>query len=91
MKKSLEILVSGKVQGVYFRKSAQEKALALDISGTVQNLDDGSVFLKVFSENESAIEEFLVWCQQGPAQARVDQIACKEISWQQFEGFQIIR
>lgn len=73
MKKHLSIKVSGRVQGVFFRASAKQKALSLGLTGFAQNLPDGSVHLEVEGEEDS-LREFLSWCHKGPLLARVDHL-----------------
>ena len=64
------VVISGKVQGVYYRVSAQKKALSLNLTGWVRNLPDGSVEGVVQGEKER-VEEMLAWCRQGPPSAAV--------------------
>ena len=67
-------IVSGKVQGVFFRASAREQAQRLDITGHARNLDDGTV--EVIACGDAAnIEELERWLQQGPASAHVDRVS----------------
>jgi len=66
-------LVTGKVQGVYFRHSARLEAKRLGIRGIAQNLPDGSVEVLVAGE-PSAVEELRAWLHRGPAQAQVDSV-----------------
>ncbi|MGR8940103.1 MAG: acylphosphatase [Gammaproteobacteria bacterium] len=69
----VKIVVSGRVQGVYFRLFTQNKAKHLGIKGTVQNLPDGRV--EIFAEAEHLmIDKFIKWCSKGPVTARVDHI-----------------
>ncbi len=67
-------IVSGKVQGVFFRASARDQAQRLDISGHAKNLDDGTVEVVACGDvaNIDALER---WLQQGPAAARVDRVS----------------
>ena len=63
-------IVSGKVQGVFFRASAREQAQRLDLAGHAKNLDDGTV--EVIACGDAAnIEALERWLQTGPAAARV--------------------
>ena len=74
----VKIVVSGRVQGVYFRLFTQNKAKHLAINGTVQNLPDGRV--EIFAEAEHLmIEKFIKWCSKGPVTARVDNIEVTEL------------
>jgi acylphosphatase len=67
---SRRFLVTGKVQGVYFRHSARLEAKRLGIRGIAQNLPDGSVEV-LATGDPSAVEELRLWLHRGPAQARV--------------------
>ncbi len=62
------------MQGVGFRWWARRRAEALGLSGTVENLPDGSVEA-VVSGSEDAIESFAEMCRTGPAHARVDSVS----------------
>lgn len=65
--------VSGRVQGVFFRASTREQALALALSGYAANLPDGRVEV-VVSGTEAAIDALERWLWQGPPAARVDAV-----------------
>jgi acylphosphatase len=66
-------LVFGKVQGVYFRHSTRQEAKRLAIRGIARNLPDGSV--EVLAQGgAAAVAELRLWLQQGPKQARVDEV-----------------
>ena len=67
------IKVTGRVQGVFFRKATQEKAHELHLTGWVKNSDDDSV--EVFAQgDETNLDKFIEWCRQGPPRARVQDI-----------------
>jgi acylphosphatase len=63
-------IVTGKVQGVGFRASAQQQARRLQLDGHARNLPDGCVEI-LASGSEAALDQFEQWLQQGPAMARV--------------------
>ncbi len=84
------IIVSGKVQGVFFRQTAKEKANALGITGTVQNLRNGDVQL-IATGNKTQLEELLQWCRQGPPKADVENVSHTEIPLIDAERFIVIR
>lgn len=67
------IVVSGRVQGVLYRRTAQQKATELGITGWAHNTIDGRVEIECegFGEN---IEKFIEWCTQGPPLAKVENI-----------------
>lgn len=66
-------LVSGKVQGVWFRAGTREQALRLGLCGHACNLGDGRVEVLAMGEAD-AIERLAMWLQQGPPRARVDTV-----------------
>ncbi|KAB1063480.1 acylphosphatase [Salibacter halophilus] len=84
----VNITVKGKVQGVFFRKSTQEKAYELQISGYVQNERDGSVYIEAEGEKER-IDEFIEWCKKGPKNAEVTEIKIRKGNFQNYEDFEI--
>ncbi|MGH8550203.1 MAG: acylphosphatase [Methylococcales bacterium] len=89
MEKCVHILVSGRVQGVYFRASARERALELGLRGIVRNRRDGQVEI-VAKGSESSLERFLEWCRHGPAQAQVDDLLVEDWTGSfDYEGFTI--
>jgi acylphosphatase len=66
----LRIVVSGRVQGVFFRRAAAEQARALGIAGYARNLADGTV--EIVAEGGSrALEHLAAWAHHGPPAARV--------------------
>lgn len=66
-------LVSGKVQGVFFRASTREQAQQLGLRGHARNLDDGRVEV-VAAGSEAAIDTLATWLRHGPPAARVDAV-----------------
>ncbi|HKC61002.1 MAG TPA: acylphosphatase [Myxococcales bacterium] len=71
-----EIVVRGRVQGVFFRASAQQEGLQLGLTGEVRNLPDGSVEAIVEGERE-AVDDFVAWCRRGPPSADVEDVDVK--------------
>ena len=67
------VVVSGRVQGVFFRDSCQRAAADAGVTGWVRNRGDGAVEA-VFEGDEAAVDAMVRWCHQGPSQARVDQV-----------------
>jgi acylphosphatase len=67
---SARFRVSGKVQGVFYRASTREQALALGLTGYARNLPDGAVDVLACGDAR-AIEALERWLWQGPAAARV--------------------
>lgn len=71
--KAVRFLVGGKVQGVWFRASARDRAVALGLRGFARNLPDGRVEVLAIGEQEP-VEELAQWLHYGPPQARVDEL-----------------
>ncbi len=73
MKRAIHCLVSGHVQGVFFRASASERAHELGVSGWARNLPDGRVEVLAAGEDD-AVDAFREWLDHGPPAARVDHV-----------------
>ncbi|QNP39884.1 acylphosphatase [Lysobacter solisilvae (ex Woo and Kim 2020)] len=71
--KSVRFLVGGKVQGVWFRASARDRAVALQLRGYARNLSDGRVEVLAIGDDD-AVEELGQWLHYGPPQAQVDEL-----------------
>lgn len=70
----IKAIITGKVQGVWFRRSTQEKATSLNLSGWVRNLANGDVEVVAWGIIAS-VDELEEWLGRGPEQARVDAVA----------------
>ena len=81
-------LVDGKVQGVWFRGSTREQAIALGITGYAKNLPDGRVEV-VMCGGEGDIETLSVWLKKGPPLAVVKSLEISALEPQQFQGFEV--
>jgi acylphosphatase len=84
------IIIKGKVQGVNFRYYTKQEALRLGVRGTVMNLDDGSVLVKVEGDPEK-VEALVAWCRTGPSRARVDGLEIREVAAEGHTDFVILR
>jgi acylphosphatase len=76
------LTITGRVQGVAYRASAQEEGLRLGLVGLVRNRPDGSVEA-VVEGSKQAVEEFIRWCRRGPPAARVADV---QVAWSQPSG-----
>jgi acylphosphatase len=81
-------LVSGQVQGVFFRASARDKAQQLGLSGWVKNLPDGRVEAYACGDEE-ILAKFELWLKQGPPMAQVDSLEIHAASPADCHGFDI--
>lgn len=88
MNKSLRVIITGSVQGVFFRQTAKKIAEGLNLVGFAQNKEDGSVYLEV-EGNEENLNQFLQWCRVGPKDARVENIEAEEQPLKNFKKFEI--
>ncbi|HUQ66860.1 MAG TPA: acylphosphatase [Flavitalea sp.] len=90
MNETIQIVVTGTVQGVYFRQSAKEKALTLGIKGTVKNIEDGSVSITASGEHKN-LQKLIDWCCIGPSHAEVENVHVEKVPYVHFSEFNIIR
>ncbi len=87
----VHVFISGKVQGVFFRSGAKEKADGLGISGWVRNLDDGRVEA-VFEGEDGNVKRMIEWCRKGPEYARVEDVGVIQEQYKrEFSGFMLRR
>lgn len=84
-RKHISIRVHGKVQGVFFRASTQEKAQQLGLKGFVKNEKDGTVYLEAEGEPE-ALKQLEQWTHKGPSRAHVEKVEVQELS--ELSGFE---
>ena len=90
MLQTISILVSGRVQGVFYRQGTREKASELGITGYVKNLADGSVYILATGTKEQ-LDAFTAWCRLGPARASVNGIQTATEELQLLENFSVRR
>ena len=83
MKRAL-VVVSGSVQGVFFRVQARDRARTLGLRGWVRNAPDGTVEA-AFEGDEDRVLSMLEWCRRGPAGADVERV---DVTWVESEGGQ---
>lgn len=88
--KTVHLLISGKVQGVFFRESARKLAEKINIKGWVKNRTDEKVEAMISGE-ESDVNDFINWCHTGSERAEVTDVLVSEESATSFEKFKVIR
>lgn len=71
--------VRGRVQGVFYRASARERALELGCAGHARNLEDGRVEVLAIGSPQS-VHELVEWLWQGPPTAQVEAVSIEELS-----------
>jgi acylphosphatase len=83
------MLISGRVQGVFYRSSTRRTALELGLTGWVRNLPDGRVEIVVEGE-EDQVKRLIDWCRKGPPSADVKGLEVKkELHTGEFKRFSV--
>jgi len=88
--KHLNIVISGKVQGVYFRLSTKAVADQLGVKGIACNKPDGTVYIEAEGD-DFALEAFLEWCHEGPDRAVVEKVAYDVGKVKNYRNFEVVR
>ena len=86
--KCTHLIVSGRVQGVFFRSNVRNKAVKLGLSGYAKNLNDGNVEI-VAQGNEEKINELINFIKKGPGIAKVTDMKIKHKELENFKDFEI--
>ncbi|HDH53439.1 MAG TPA: acylphosphatase [Nitrospirae bacterium] len=85
----VHLIISGFVQGVFYRANTCDTAMRLGLKGWVRNLPDGSVEA-VFEGPVEKLKQAVAWCHQGPPGARVTKIDEKRDDYTgEFDGFDV--
>jgi acylphosphatase len=74
---AFEVVVHGRVQGVFFRAECRREALARGVSGWARNEPDGTV-RAVFEGPPDAVQQMVAWAHQGPTHASVARVDVSE-------------
>ena len=82
------VVVSGRVQGVFFRDSVRRHALDRGLAGWVCNRNDGAVEA-VFEGDQDAVAELVAFCRSGPEDAAVETVEIHEEEPAGEQGFQV--
>jgi acylphosphatase len=90
MTKHLDIIVKGKVQGVFYRASTKAVADQLGVKGNIKNEPNGDV--AIAAEGDAiALEMFLDWCNEGPQDAEVTSVGSHEGELKNYRNFDIVK
>ena len=83
------VIISGRVQGVFFRAETQQEAIRLGVCGWVRNRADGTVEA-VFEGDARSVEKAIEWCHQGSPMARVTDVRVQQQAYTgEFDDFSI--
>ena len=85
---SVHLIVSGRVQGVWFRAGTREQALELGLCGWAKNCPDGTVEIHAEGDKKT-LEQFITWCRKGPPAARVSALEVEWVVCQSLTTFKI--
>jgi acylphosphatase len=80
------VVVHGRVQGVFFRGSTEERAREVGVNGWVRNRPDGTVEA-VFEGSAEQVTEMVHYCREGPSWARVERVEEFEETPEDLRGF----
>jgi acylphosphatase len=83
---SVRFIVTGRVQGVFYRASTREQALGLGLAGYAKNRSDGSVEV-VACGAADALDALERWLRHGPPEARVETVSREDLPEQDLRGF----
>jgi acylphosphatase len=86
-KRCLKATVSGRVQGVGYRRSVQKQARTHGVTGYADNLENDDVEVLLCGEHED-VETLAQWLWQGPPAAEVTHVELEETSWQEIASFE---
>jgi acylphosphatase len=86
---TVNLLIKGKVQGVYYRNAAKEEADKLGVTGWIKYISEGRVEAMA-TGNKEQLQQFIQWCRRGPEKAIVKDVIITPLSLQQFNDFTII-
>ena len=87
---TIQIIVKGKVQGVFYRQSAKEKAKNFGITGRIKNAHNDEVHI-IATGPKDQLQNFIRWCREGPPRAIVKDVSIQSLPLQNFENFNIER
>jgi acylphosphatase len=82
MKVKVHVLISGRVQGVFFRIETRNMAKRKNVFGWVRNNSDGTVEA-IFEGAKKDVEKLVEFCRRGPPGARVTNV---KVQWEEYTG-----
>jgi len=88
-RRAVDVVITGRVQGVFFRARTQEQAARLGVAGWVANEPDGSV-AGHFEGASADVDALIDWCRSGPERAQVDDVRVTEAEPGGNRGFDVL-
>jgi acylphosphatase len=87
---TVHLIISGKVQGVFFRETSKKVAENLNIKGWIKNIPDEKVEALITGD-EKDVSDFIKWCKTGPERAEVKDVIVSKQPETFFEKFEVRR
>lgn len=88
--KHINIKVTGKVQGVFFRASTKAVADQMGVKGLVKNEKDGAVYIEAEADIIT-LEMFVEWCNEGPEKAKVENVQVEDGEIKNYRNFEVVK
>ncbi len=82
------VVIGGRVQGVFFRDTARQRAEAAGVAGCIRNTPDGTVEA-VFEGEPEAVERMVEFCRRGPSRAEVSSVDVTDEEPEGLSGFEV--
>jgi acylphosphatase len=87
---TVNLIVKGRVQGVFYRATAKDVADEIGVVGWVKNTEEGNVEIMA-SGSEEQIQKMIEWCKKGPRKAIVTDVIVTNVEEENFKSFDILR
>ncbi len=87
---TIQLLINGKVQGVFYRATAKKVAEELGVTGWIKNTKDNNVEA-IITGTEEQVQQFIEWCKKGPVRAHVSDVIATKVDDESFNEFKITR
>ena len=88
--KHIDIIITGKVQGVGFRQVTKMVADQMGVRGMIRNENDGTVYIEAEGD-DVLLEVFLEWCHDGPDRAVVENVKVSPAEVKNYRNFEVVR
>ncbi len=87
---TVHLLITGKVQGVFFRSKAKEVARKYEITGWIKNTADNKVEAMIYGQTNK-VNDFIEWCRTGPERAEVEDVIISHLPEIKFNEFEVLK
>ena len=88
--KHLDLIIRGRVQGVFFRDTSKAVADQLGVKGTARNRPDGTVAIEAEGD-EFSLDLFLEFCHKGSDRSAVENVEVAEGEMKNYRNFEVVR